>query len=90
MVDELNKNKQLKSNGKISFNEFQQLCVDLKSKDVALTFKTQLTKKDNLQKLGGMSEASSEGTTHSVRQEEKVAFSNFINNRFVLKFKRES
>lgn len=27
-----------------------------------------------------MSEASSEGTTHSVRQEEKVAFSNFINN----------
>jgi len=80
LIDEMNKNKQLKTSGRLSFNEFQQLCTDLKSKDVALTFKTQLTKKDNLQTLGGMSEASSEGTTHSVRQEEKVAFSNFINH----------
>lgn len=29
----------------------------------------------------GMSEASSEGTTHSVRQEEQVAFSNWINSK---------
>jgi len=80
IIDDMNKNKQIKNNGRLSFNEFQQLCTDLKSKDVALTFKTQLTKKDNLQKLGGMSEASSEGTTHSVRQEEKVAFANWINS----------
>lgn len=80
MIEEMEKAKQLKKTGQMSFAEFQQLCTDLKSKDVALTFKTQLTKKDNLQKLGGMSEASSEGTTHSVRHEEQVAFSNWINS----------
>lgn len=42
-------------------------------------FKTLVSKKENLQHLGGMSEASSEGTTHSVRQEEQAAFSNWIN-----------
>lgn len=38
-----------------------------------------VSKRENLQHLGGMSEASSEGTTHSVRQEEQAAFSNWIN-----------
>ena len=61
----MNKNKKLKQNGRLTFNEFQQLCTDLKSKDVALTFKTQLSKKDNLEKMGGMSSSSAEGTTHS-------------------------
>ena len=54
LIDDMNKNKKVKTSGRLSYNEFQQLCTDLKSKDVALTFKTQLTKKDNLQKLGGM------------------------------------
>lgn len=47
--------------------------------DVAQAFKTMVSKRENLQHLGGMSEASSEGTTHSVRQEEQAAFSNWIN-----------
>jgi len=47
--------------------------------DVAQAFKQMVTKRENLQHLGGMSEASSEGTTHSVRQEEQAAFSNWIN-----------
>lgn len=47
--------------------------------DVAQAFKTLVSKRENLQHLGGMSEASSEGTTHSVRQEEQAAFSNWIN-----------
>uniref|UniRef100_A0A6G1SPM7 Plastin-1 n=1 Tax=Aceria tosichella TaxID=561515 RepID=A0A6G1SPM7_9ACAR len=49
------------------------------SQDVAQAFKTMVSKRENLQHLGGMSEASSEGTTHSVRQEEQAAFSNWIN-----------
>lgn len=47
--------------------------------DIAQAFKTMVSKRENLQHLGGMSEASSEGTTHSVRQEEQAAFSNWIN-----------
>lgn len=47
----------------------------------AQAFKTNISKPENLQHLGGMSEASSEGTKHSVRQEEQVAFSNWINTK---------
>lgn len=80
MIEEMDQKKQLSTKGQISINEFQTLCTDLKSQEVASSFKTQLTKKDNLQKLGGMSTASSVGTTHSVRQEEQVAFTNWINS----------
>jgi len=48
--------------------------------DVATTFKQVVSKKENLQTIGGMSEASSEGTTHSVRFEEQLAFSHWIND----------
>lgn len=47
--------------------------------DIAMSFKNVVSKRENLQTLGGMSEASSEGTTHSVRREEQAAFSNWIN-----------
>lgn len=57
-----------------------QLCRDLKSKDVATSFKQVVSKKENLETLGGMSTASSEGTTHSVRLEEQLAFSGWINS----------
>ena len=56
------------------------MCVELKSKEVASKFKQLVTKKENLETLGGMSEASSEGTTHSVRLEEQLAFSDWINS----------
>lgn len=49
--------------------------------DIAQAFKAMVSKRENLQHLGGMSEASSEGTTHSVRQEEQAAFSNWINTK---------
>lgn len=39
-----------------------------------------VSKKENLETLGGMSDASSEGTTHSVRLEEQLAFSDWINS----------
>ncbi|KAG5872861.1 hypothetical protein JTB14_002914 [Gonioctena quinquepunctata] len=47
---------------------------------VANTFRTAVSKRENLQHLGGTSEASNEGTTHSVRVEEQLAFSDWINS----------
>ncbi|XP_022240806.1 plastin-2-like isoform X2 [Limulus polyphemus] len=80
MIDELCRRNFNKEKGQLSFEEFQKLYTDLKSKDVTSQFKTAVSKRENLQTLGGMSEASSEGTTHSVRHEEQVAFSNWINS----------
>ncbi|XP_064476848.1 plastin-2-like [Ornithodoros turicata] len=79
MVEDMEQRKSLREPGRIAVDEFQKLYSDLKSKEVSLTFKTVISKKDNIQTLGGMSEASSEGTTHSVRHEERAAFSDWIN-----------
>lgn len=68
------------NNGKMSYEEFEALCVDLKANEVGNTFKQVVSKKENLETLGGMSDASSEGTTHSVRLEEQLAFSDWINS----------
>ena len=56
------------------------MCGKLKAQDVASTFKKVVSKRENLETLGGMSTASSEGTTHSVRLEEQLAFSDWINS----------
>lgn len=63
MIDEMEKGKaaMARKSGKLTFDEFQQLYADLKAKDVALSFKTHVSKRENLQTLGGMSEASSDG-----------------------------
>ena len=80
MIEEVERKRPMDKRGRLDFPEFERLCLDLKGQDVALTFKNMVTKRENLQHLGGMSEASSEGTTHSVRHEEQVAFSNWINS----------
>jgi len=64
---------------KLSYGEFEHLCCELKSKEVSQSFKRVVTKKDNIQTHGGMSQASAVGTTHSVRVEEQLAFSDWIN-----------
>ena len=38
-----------------------QLCCELKSKEVSQSFKRVVTKKDNIQTHGGMSQASADG-----------------------------
>ena len=50
-----------------------------KEKDLGRNFKQKISKRENIETHGGMTEASTEGTTHSVRKEEQVAFSNWIN-----------
>lgn len=79
-IDDVEKKKHpADRKGKLSRQEFAKLCNDLHAQDVANSFKSSISKRDNLDHLGGMSEASVEGTTHSVRHEEQVAFSDWIN-----------
>ncbi|XP_059490727.1 plastin-3 [Neocloeon triangulifer] len=80
MIEEYDNKHQTQHRGRLNFEEFENLCKDLKSKDVATSFKQVVSKKENLETLGGMSTASSEGTTHSVRLEEQLAFSGWINS----------
>jgi len=66
--------------GGLSLEEFEKICADQKARDFSSTFKKKISKKENVETIGGMSEASSEGTTHSVRNEEEMAFANWINS----------
>lgn len=57
-----------------------QLYARLKAeRDFGSKFKKQIARREGIDHLGGMSQTSAEGTTHSVRKEEQVAFSNWIN-----------
>lgn len=79
LYDEFDRKKPEFARKRMSRDDFLSLCNELRSQDVAQSFKSSISKRDNLEHLGGMSEASSSGTTHSVRIEEQVAFSNWIN-----------
>lgn len=65
---------------KIDFHEFQSLYAELKEElDFGRHFCKHLSRKENIEVHGGMSQQSADGTTHTVKQEEQVAFSNWIN-----------
>lgn len=80
MEEEFKSKNRAVNDGKLSYAEFENLCINLKSSEVASTFKQVVQKRENLQHLGGTSDASNEGTTHSVRVEEQLAFSDWINS----------
>uniref|UniRef100_A0A803SUC3 Plastin-3 n=1 Tax=Anolis carolinensis TaxID=28377 RepID=A0A803SUC3_ANOCA len=63
--------------GKISFEEF--IFQEVKSSDIAKTFRKAINRKEGICAIGGTSELSSEGTQHSYSEEEKYAFVNWIN-----------
>ncbi|CAH2314971.1 plastin-3 [Pelobates cultripes] len=65
--------------GKICFEEFVFIVQELKSSDIAKTFRKAINRKDGICAIGGTSELSSEGTQHSYSEEEKYAFVNWIN-----------
>ncbi|XP_054000423.1 plastin-1 isoform X1 [Hylaeus anthracinus] len=79
MIEEYDDKQRSEHKGRLSFEEFEKLCKELKANELGATFKQVVSKKENLETLGGISEASSEGTTHSVRLEEQLAFSDWIN-----------
>ncbi|XP_054279838.1 plastin-2-like isoform X1 [Macrosteles quadrilineatus] len=80
MIEDYDDQKKTQHKGRLTFDEFEKLCLELKANEVGSTFKQVVSKKENLETLGGMSDASSEGTTHSVRLEEQLAFSDWINS----------
>lgn len=80
MIDDFDKDVDKRGKNQLSFKEFEDLCVNLKSADVSSTFKNVVSRRDNVETIGGMSYASTEGTTHSVRIEEQIAFSDWINS----------
>lgn len=69
------------NNKQLNLQQFKQLCINLKSQDISNTFKKAVSKRQDVETLGGTSVASAEGTTHSVRHEEQIAFTDWINQR---------
>uniref|UniRef100_A0A4W4EYB9 Plastin-3 n=1 Tax=Electrophorus electricus TaxID=8005 RepID=A0A4W4EYB9_ELEEL len=61
---------------RISFDEFVS---ELKSSDIAKTFRKAINRKEGILAIGGTSELSSAGTQHSYSEEERFAFVNWIN-----------
>ena len=57
----------------------QLYCHLMHDLDEGRRFRDAVTTREGVEKLGGMSETSAEGTTHSVLMEEQVAFANWIN-----------
>uniref|UniRef100_A0AAR2IUK8 Plastin-3 n=1 Tax=Pygocentrus nattereri TaxID=42514 RepID=A0AAR2IUK8_PYGNA len=62
---------------KISFDEF--IFQELKSSDIAKSFRKAINRKEGILAIGGTSELSSAGTQHSYSEEERFAFVNWIN-----------
>jgi len=69
--------------GRLDMNEFRQLYAELKEdRDMGMKLPSLVKKATGVKNLGGLSETSADGTTHTVRMEEQVAFSNWINRNF--------
>uniref|UniRef100_A0A7N6FIR4 Plastin-3 n=1 Tax=Anabas testudineus TaxID=64144 RepID=A0A7N6FIR4_ANATE len=64
----------------ISLEEFTAIFQDLKDDRMAQGFKKALNKKEGIVAIGGTSEISSEGTQHSISEQERIAFANYINS----------
>ena len=47
-----------RGHGGLSRDEFEKICADQKARDFSSTFKKKLSKKENVEQIGGMSEAS--------------------------------
>ncbi|XP_074530745.1 plastin-3-like [Halichoeres trimaculatus] len=76
LLEKLDKDK----NSKIDIDEFSAIFLELKDDQSAQNFKKALNKKEGIVAIGGTSEISSEGTQHSISQQERYAFANYINS----------
>lgn len=68
------------NDSRINLEEFKAIFRDIKNDQLAKTFKTALNKKEGIVAIGGTSEISSEGTQHSISEQERFAFANYINS----------
>uniref|UniRef100_A0A8D3ATN5 Plastin-3 n=1 Tax=Scophthalmus maximus TaxID=52904 RepID=A0A8D3ATN5_SCOMX len=65
---------------RISFEEFSAIFQEMKDDKMAQGFRKALNKKEGIVAIGGTSEISSEGTQHSISEQERFAFANYINS----------
>ena len=80
MMDSYDVDQSGPGKGRLSFDEFENLCAGLKAQDSASTFRQVVTKRENPETSGGISEASVEGTTHWVPMSDQLAISDWINS----------
>ncbi|KAM9833165.1 plastin-3-like isoform X1 [Syngnathus typhle] len=66
--------------GHINLEEFTSLFKELKNDRIAQGFRNALNRKEGIVAIGGTSEISSEGTQHSISEQERYAFANYINS----------
>ncbi|XP_053179180.1 plastin-3-like [Scomber japonicus] len=65
---------------RINLDEFTAIYKDMKDDRLAQGFRKALNKKEGIVAIGGTSEISSEGTQHSISEQERYAFANYINS----------
>ncbi|KAK5897484.1 hypothetical protein CesoFtcFv8_010543 [Champsocephalus esox] len=68
------------NDSRINLEEFTAIFGDLKDDRMAMGFRKALNKKEGILAIGGTSEISSEGTQHSISEQERYAFANYINS----------
>ncbi|XP_078117219.1 plastin-3-like [Sander vitreus] len=68
------------NDSRINFDEFTAIFKDMKEDRMAQGFKKALNKKQGIVAIGGTSEISSAGTQHSISEQERFAFANYINS----------
>ncbi|XP_026186240.1 plastin-3-like isoform X1 [Mastacembelus armatus] len=64
----------------INFEEFTAIFQEMKDDRMAQGFRKALNKKEGIVNIGGTSEISSDGTQHSISEQERFAFANYINS----------
>uniref|UniRef100_A0A8C4EYN7 Plastin-3 n=1 Tax=Dicentrarchus labrax TaxID=13489 RepID=A0A8C4EYN7_DICLA len=68
------------NDSRINLEEFTAIFQDMKDDRMAQGFRKALNKKEGIVAIGGTSNISSEGTQHSISEQERFAFANYINS----------
>ncbi|XP_074660837.1 plastin-3-like isoform X2 [Tubulanus polymorphus] len=80
-IRDLIRNHDSNSDGKLSKNEFIKTAVMLR-KEKNCNFTKLLSRQSGIETIGGLSEQTAEGVTHSLSKAEKHAFTDWINRKF--------
>uniref|UniRef100_A0A8C2XDR7 Plastin-3 n=1 Tax=Cyclopterus lumpus TaxID=8103 RepID=A0A8C2XDR7_CYCLU len=68
------------NDSRIKLEEFTAIFTEMKDDRASQSFRKALNKKEGILAIGGTSMISSEGTQHSISEQERFAFANYINS----------
>ncbi|KAM6952650.1 plastin-3-like [Lycodopsis pacificus] len=68
------------NDSRINLEEFTAIFQEMKDDRMSQSFRKALNKKEGILAIGGTSTISSEGTQHSISEQERFAFANYINS----------